>query len=45
MGEVSQTGVTINTYKRAGEVNTGSFEFDEPTESELDRRKKLAEAA
>jgi dihydrofolate reductase len=39
--KVSKTGVTINTYKRAGEVDTGSFEFDEPTEAELERREKL----
>jgi dihydrofolate reductase len=39
---VSGTGVTINTYVPAGELDTGSFEFDEPTEAELDRRKRLA---
>jgi dihydrofolate reductase len=39
---VSTTGVTINTYERAGEINPGSFEFDEPTEAELERRKRLA---
>jgi dihydrofolate reductase len=39
---VSKTGVTINTYERAGEIDTGSFEFDEPTEAELERRKRLA---
>ena len=26
----------------AGEIDTGSFEFDEPTEAELERRKSLA---
>jgi dihydrofolate reductase len=40
--KVSKTGVTINTYKRAGDVNPGSFEFDEPTEAELQRRRRLA---
>ena len=40
--KVSKTGVTINTYQPAGDVDTGSFEFDEPTEAELERRKKLA---
>jgi dihydrofolate reductase len=40
--KVSTTGVTINTYERAGEINPGSFEFDEPTEAELERRKRLA---
>jgi dihydrofolate reductase len=42
--KVSKTGVTINTYERAGEIDTGSFEFDEPTEAELERRKRLAGA-
>ena len=40
--EVSKMGVTINTYRRAGDINTGSFEFDEPTEAELERRRRLA---
>jgi dihydrofolate reductase len=40
--KVSGTGVTINTYVPAGELDTGSFEFDEPTEAELERRKRLA---
>jgi dihydrofolate reductase len=39
---VSKTGVTINTYLRAGEINSGSFEFDEPTEAEIERRQRLA---
>ena len=39
---VSKTGVTINTYQRAGEINSGSFEFDEPTEAEIERRRRLA---
>jgi dihydrofolate reductase len=42
--KVSSTGVTINTYERAGDIDTGSFEFDEPTEAELERRKRLAAA-
>jgi dihydrofolate reductase len=37
-----KTGVTINTYERAGDVNPGSFEFDEPTRAELERRERLA---
>jgi dihydrofolate reductase len=41
---VSKTGVTINTYERGGEVAPGSFEFDEPTEAELERRRRLAQA-
>ena len=40
---VSKTGVTINTYERAGDIDLGSFEFDEPTEAEMERRKRLAE--
>jgi dihydrofolate reductase len=39
---VSSTGVTINVYERAGEIELGSFEFEEPTEAELERRRKLA---
>jgi dihydrofolate reductase len=38
---VSQTGVTINVYERAGDIDTGSFEFDEPTGAELERRRRL----
>jgi dihydrofolate reductase len=40
--KVSKTGVTINTYERAGDVERGSFEFDEPTDAEMERRKRLA---
>jgi dihydrofolate reductase len=39
---VSSTGVTISVYERAGEIELGSFEFEEPTEAELERRRKLA---
>jgi len=39
--KVSKTGVTINTYERAGDIDTGSFAFDEPTEAELERRRRL----
>ena len=42
--KVSTNGVTINTYERAGEINPGSFEFDEPTDAELERRRRLASA-
>ena len=42
--KVSKTGVTINTYEPAGEINAGSFEFDEPTEAELKRRQRLGTA-
>jgi dihydrofolate reductase len=40
--KVSKTGVTINTYERAGDVNPGSMEFDEPTDAEIERRRGLA---
>jgi dihydrofolate reductase len=40
--EVSKTGVTINTYERAGDITIGSMEFEEPTEAELERRQRLA---
>jgi dihydrofolate reductase len=42
--KVFKTGVTVNTYERAGDINPGSFEFDEPTEAELERRQRLAVA-
>ena len=38
---VTTTGVTVNTYARAGAIDTGSFEFDEPTAAELERRRGL----
>jgi dihydrofolate reductase len=38
----TKTGVTVNTYERAGDIDPGSFEFDEPTEAEIERRKGLA---
>ena len=34
----SSTGVVISTYRRAGEVTTGSFALEEPSEAELKRR-------
>ena len=40
--EVSKSGVTINTYERAGEISPGSMDFDEPTDAELERRRRLA---
>jgi dihydrofolate reductase len=38
----SKTGVTINTYVRAGEIEIGEMDFEEPTEAELERRQRLA---
>jgi dihydrofolate reductase len=41
--QVSKTGVTINIYEPAGDIEPGSFEFEEPTEAELERRRRLVE--
>ncbi len=37
----SQTGVTINTYERAGDLDIGEMDFEEPTPAELERRRRL----
>lgn len=39
--EVSPSGVIVASYGRAGEVKTGSFGQETPSEAELARRKKL----
>ena len=39
--QVSGSGVTINKYVHSGQVVTGSFEFEQPTEAELKRRRNL----
>jgi dihydrofolate reductase len=39
--KVSKTGVTINAYERAGDIDYGSMGFEEPTEAELERRRGL----
>lgn len=39
---LSTTGVTINTYARAGEIQIGEMDFEVPTEAELKRRQRLA---
>jgi hypothetical protein len=41
---VSRTGVTINIYERAGDIDPGSMEFDEPTQAEVERRRRLSAA-
>jgi dihydrofolate reductase len=41
--ETSPCGVIVATYMRAGEVKTGSFALEPPTEAELARRKALKE--
>jgi RibD C-terminal domain len=38
---VTATGVTISTYRRAGDIIPGSREFDEPTKAEIERRQRL----
>ncbi len=41
--QISPSGVIVASYARAGEVSTGSFALEPPTEAELARRKKLKE--
>lgn len=41
--EISPKGVIVASYMRAGEVKTGSFAFEPPTEAELARRQGLKE--
>jgi dihydrofolate reductase len=38
---VSTTGVVIGTYVPAGDIETGSFALEEPTDAEIERRRKL----
>jgi dihydrofolate reductase len=40
--KTSSTGVVMAAYRRAGDVDLGSFEFDTPTEEERARRARLA---
>ena len=39
--KTSGTGVVMASYRRAGEVATGSFEFETPSEAEFARREKM----
>jgi hypothetical protein len=41
--KTSSTGVVMATYRRAGNVDRGSFEFDQPTDEKLERRRLTAE--
>ncbi len=41
--KVSTTGVVISTYVPGGEIETGSFALENPTDAEVERRSKLAE--
>jgi dihydrofolate reductase len=40
--DTSSTGVIVGTYRRAGEVPTGSFAEDNPSPAELERRDRWA---
>jgi dihydrofolate reductase len=40
---VSKTGVTITTYRRAGSIEPGLMGFEEPTDAEVQRRRRLGE--
>jgi dihydrofolate reductase len=40
---ISPKGSIVATYVRAGEVTTGSFQLEPPTDAELARRKRLKE--
>ena len=39
--KTSSTGVILATYEPAGELKTGSFALDNPSEAELTRRERL----
>jgi dihydrofolate reductase len=41
--EISPSGVIVAKYGRAGEVKTGSFALETPTEAELARRERIKE--
>lgn len=38
----STTGVVITTYRRAGQIDCGSFAFETPTDDEVVRRQRPA---
>ena len=40
--KTSTTGVVMATYRGAGEVQTGSFALEAPTEAEVERRRAIA---
>ena len=41
--KTSSTGVVMATYRRAGDIDHGSFAFENPTDEEVERRKRLAD--
>jgi dihydrofolate reductase len=42
--QVSKTGVVIATYRRSGGIEPGMMGFEEPTEAEVERRRRLADS-
>lgn len=42
--QVSATGVVMSTYVPSGDIRPGSFASDEPSEKELSRRQRMANA-
>lgn len=40
---ISTTGIIVATYERSGEIKTGSFAIEKPSEAELARRRRLKE--
>ena len=43
--KTSPSGVVIATYRRAGDVEVGSFALDEPTDAEVERRRREADGS
>jgi dihydrofolate reductase len=41
--EISSTGVIMSSYERDGEIKTGSFALDTPSEAEIARRHRLTD--
>ena len=41
--KTSATGVVMATYERGGELEYGSFALEEPTEAEVERRRRIVE--
>ena len=39
--KVSPSGVTLNKYLRGGQLTTGSFQLEPPSEAEVERRRNL----
>jgi hypothetical protein len=39
--KTSSTGVIMATYEPAGELRTGTFELENPSEAEISRRERL----